>query len=215
MEHTISCRVFVAENPDLQVISGSKTLSSACTEGTANNFTFALKNGRLEIIGVFIGNACKPNRLDYQILNDAIFLDLNINYEDTCQVAHHGFCAQTINTTIDNCNAEKYTVYFGHYANLTVGKAPTRKESKVKVAQETFQPELRGNDVVRVVRGETLDFHFLQKCNSFSLYDALGKRIVRKQTKGATHISIAGLQPGLYIYDIQMDGQRATGKVIR
>lgn len=71
-------------------------------------------DGKFMAEGVYCGSGAQPGYLDYTVTDQCIFLQFDINYEDSSKM----FYNQPFSLEIEDCNAPKYTIYLNNRAQV-------------------------------------------------------------------------------------------------
>ena len=104
--------VTVVENGSIR--KGQKRLDSV-DECEWKDVQYTLtEEGKFIAEGTYYGNGARPDYLNYIVTDQCVFLDFDINYEDSSKM----FYPQPFNIEIDSCNAQKYKIYLGNRAQM-------------------------------------------------------------------------------------------------
>lgn len=90
----------------------SKTISlapHAKDESLVSGLNVNLKDNKIAVSGAYYGNSAFPSELDYYVYKNCVFVDIDINYDDSASV--DPFCLQPLELVIDNCDSPYYYVY--------------------------------------------------------------------------------------------------------
>lgn len=64
---------------------------------------------------------------------------------------------------------------------------------------------------------DVINFHFTSdiQMTTFELYNAQGSKLISKQVNNNESLSLDGLSSGIYFYQIEIDGVRQNGKLLK